>query len=217
MYSLLRFFSRIGFKSSSSYWENRYASGGDSGAGSEGLLAQYKADFLNKFVEENAIESVIEFGCGDGRQLSHANYKKYIGLDVAETALQFCKNKFGDDPSKNFYLYNSFVDKANFEDHRAELSLSLDVIYHLIEDSVFEKYIADLFSSALHWVIIYSSNIDSTRAKAHVRHRKFTDYVASNIQGWSLQQHVKNKYSYELANSQTSHADFFVYRKASQS
>lgn len=213
MHSLLRFFSGLGFKSSSNYWEQRYASGGDSGSGSEGRLAQYKADYLNKFVESNAIESVVEFGCGDGRQLRYANYKKYTGLDVSETALQLCKEEFREDQSKNFVLYDSFVERLKSDAHRADLALSLDVIYHLVEDAIFEKYITDLFAAARQWVIVYSSNYDSKRALAHVRHRKFTDYIADNIAGWSLQEHVKNKYTYEIANSQTSHADFFVYRK----
>lgn len=42
----------------------------------------------------------------------------------------------------------------------ADLSLSLDVIYHLVEDEVFETYINTLFKSARRYVIIYSSNSD---------------------------------------------------------
>ncbi|MGI9295547.1 MAG: class I SAM-dependent methyltransferase [Pseudomonadales bacterium] len=214
MSRLQRFISGIGFKSST-YWEQRYAAGRDSGSGSEGRLAEYKADFLNKFVDANAIESVIEFGCGDGRQLSYANYKKYTGLDVSETALRLCGEKFRDDPSKSFVLADSFVENIKSDDDRADLVLSLDVIYHLVEDAVFEKYIADLFAAAKHWVVIYSSNYDSKQVKAHVLHRKFTDHIAGNIKGWSLHEHLKNKYSFAAGESQTtSQADFFVYRMA---
>lgn len=213
MSRLKRFISGIGFKSSN-YWEQRYAEGRDSGSGSEGRLAEYKADFLNKFVETNGIESVVEFGCGDGRQLSYANYKRYTGLDVSESALQLCREKFRDDPSKRFVLADSFVENLTSDDDRVDLALSLDVIYHLVEFAVFEKYIADLFAAATEWVIIYSSNYDAKQDKAHVLHRKFTDHIADNIEGWSLHEHLKNKYAFESGDSQTtSRADFFVYRR----
>ena len=54
---------------SARYWEDRYADGGNSGDGSQGLNAQFKADFLNAFVKEPKVMNVIEYGCGDGRQL----------------------------------------------------------------------------------------------------------------------------------------------------
>ena len=38
-----------------------------------GELGRAKADFLNNFVRSHAIGSIIEFGCGDGYQLSLAD------------------------------------------------------------------------------------------------------------------------------------------------
>jgi hypothetical protein len=58
------------FKSSETYWIARYKRGGDSGRGSYGKLAQFKAGVINKFVEANKINTIIEFGCGDGNQLT---------------------------------------------------------------------------------------------------------------------------------------------------
>src|SRR3989339_1402077 len=66
-----------------SFWEARYRSGGDSGLGSFGRLAQFKADVLNDFVRQAGIASIIEFGCGDGNQLRLAAYPSYVGLDVS--------------------------------------------------------------------------------------------------------------------------------------
>jgi hypothetical protein len=51
------------------YWENRYAAGGNSGDGSYGRLAVFKAEFINKFIDEVNINSATEMGCGDGHQL----------------------------------------------------------------------------------------------------------------------------------------------------
>jgi hypothetical protein len=70
--SLLR--QRAAFRGSARYWERNYAGGGTSGAGSYDALALGKAVFLNEFVRAHEIGSVIEFGCGDGNQLSLADY-----------------------------------------------------------------------------------------------------------------------------------------------
>ena len=56
---------------SAAYWENRYASGGNSGAGSEGANAVWKATVINDFVASHYVRDVLEYGCGDGRQLEH--------------------------------------------------------------------------------------------------------------------------------------------------
>ena len=72
--------------SSVAYWEGRYRAGGNSGAGSYGRLATFKAGFVNGFVELNAIRSAIEFGCGDGNQLSLLSVPRYTGVDVSPTA-----------------------------------------------------------------------------------------------------------------------------------
>lgn len=65
--------------------------GGNSGKGSYNRLAQFKADIINKFVEENAIEFVMEWGCGDGHQLSLAKYLQCVGYDVSKQAISTCQ------------------------------------------------------------------------------------------------------------------------------
>ena len=62
--------------------------------GSYGHAAQAKTDFLNAFIGQNAIQSVVEFGCGDGNQLSSAEYPRYVGLDVSKTAIGMCRRRF---------------------------------------------------------------------------------------------------------------------------
>ncbi|MEM6772492.1 MAG: hypothetical protein AAF597_18085, partial [Bacteroidota bacterium] len=75
------------FTNSAAYWEARYRKGGNSGAGSYGELARYKAEVINAFIEEHGIESVIEFGCGDGHQLGLLKMTNYLGVDVSTTAV----------------------------------------------------------------------------------------------------------------------------------
>jgi hypothetical protein len=197
------------FTSSESYWLRRYEKGGTSGQGSYDRLAEYKAEILNRFVAEHRIQSVIEFGCGDGNQLRLADYPDYTGYDISPIALERCRLLFGDDPTKHFHEMREYTGE------QAELSLSLDVIYHLIEDPVFETYMRQLFDASTRYVIIYSSNHDEQRdvVVAHVRHRRFTPWVEQNIPGWKLMQHIPNRYTFDDDPVFGSFAEFYVYER----
>jgi SAM-dependent methyltransferase len=201
--SLLR--QRLSFTGSADFWERTYAHGGTSGPGSYGGLALGKAQFLNGFVRSNSVQSVIEFGCGDGNQLSLAEYSKYIGLDVSRSAITSCQSRFRRDPDKSFFLYDStcFVDHAGL--FKADLSISLDVIYHLIEDSIFEAYMEHLFDAAARFVIVYSTNGVIHDDAPHVRHRSFASWVDRNRPGWQLKEVIGGP------GSGSRRADFFVY------
>jgi hypothetical protein len=176
----------IRFRDSQTYWERRYQAGGTSGPGSYALQAQYKADFINRFVEENGIASVIEFGCGDGNQLRLAEYPRYLGLDVAASAVRRCIESFGHDSSKSFLTCDvgASADRARFL--HADLALSLDVVFHLVEDEVFEAYMHALFNAADRFVIIYARDRDARDPGRHVRWRKYTPWIEANISGWKL-------------------------------
>lgn len=205
---------RIGFYApvfgSARYWERRYRLGRQSGAGSVGRLAAFKAEVINRFVAANNIRSVVEFGCGDGQQLALASYPSYLGLDVSRRAVELCRERFKDDPSKRFALPRD-VDAAG---RRATLALSLDVVYHLIEDRVFAAYMHELFDAAGAYVIIYSSDRDIPSQARHVRHRAFTGWVALHLPDWELFERVQNAYPYDPAHpGETSVCDFFFFRR----
>jgi len=200
------------FPGSAAYWQQRYFKGGNSGAGSYGNLAKFKASIINQFIKTNNICSVIEWGCGDGNQLSLAKYNSYVGVDVSPEAIKLCEKKFENDNSKKFYVSGevSILPEGNYD-----LSLSLDVIFHLIEDVKFENYMTNLFSSSNKFVIIYSSNNDKLLDPAvHVRHRKFTNWINKNAKSWSLKKKIKNKYPWNPNSKElTSFSDFYIYQK----
>lgn len=191
------------FQDSATYWEKRYAAGGDSGKGSYGDLAKFKAEVLNDFVERNKIKKVMEFGCGDGNQLKLATYPRYVGFDVSMTAVNNCRKLFIDDRTKRFELV------GDYDGEKAELVLSLDVIYHLVEDDVYEQYMRRLFSSSEKFVIIYSNDVDEDpeMGKAHVHSRKFSKWINEKAQDWELKEKILNRHR------EASAADFFVYEK----
>ncbi len=88
------------------YWQDRYATGGTSGDDSYGRLASFKAEVVNSFLRQHDVSSAIEFGCGDGHQLSLMTYAKYTGLDVSGAAVTRCIDRFADDPTKSFFVYD---------------------------------------------------------------------------------------------------------------
>ncbi len=195
---------------SAAYWQARYLQGGNSGAGSFGRLARFKAETINQIVGANGVTSVIEFGCGDGRQLQLANYPAYVGLDVSPEAVRLCTERFLDDPSKRFMT-------ANEDPGTADLTLSLDVIFHLVEDHTFDRYMERLFSRALRFVVIYASDYDAPTRDAHVRHRNFSDWIGRQAIEWRRVLHIPNPYPFDLrAPNETSFANFHVFsRRAS--
>ncbi|HEX7235718.1 MAG TPA: methyltransferase domain-containing protein [Gammaproteobacteria bacterium] len=198
------------FHGSAGYWEARYRSGGTSGSGSYGELARFKAEVLNGLVESNDVRSVIEFGCGDGHQLKLARYPSYLGLDVSPKAVQMCREAFPNDPTKSFLLSRDYAGQT------ADLALSLDVIYHLVEDEVFVAYMRSLFSAAEKLAVIYASNTDEQQVPRppHVRHRRFTDWVEANQPSWRLERVIANRFPYDAATGSGSQASFFIYERA---
>jgi hypothetical protein len=195
------------FSGSGKYWEDRYSAGGDSGRGSYGELAKYKAEVLNRFVTSNHIQSVIEFGCGDGNQLSLATYPNYIGLDVSATAIRTCISAYKNDLSKSFFIYDSMACQDHHHIYHADTALSLDVIYHLIEDDVFHLYMKQLFSSAKRFVVIYAWDVAGAD-KVHVKHRKFSDWIKTHQPSWELMH-----WNTEVPKPKEA-CDFYFYQKA---
>jgi len=197
------------FGGSADYWEKRYATGGNSGAGSYNRLAHFKADFLNEFVKRHRIASVVEFGSGDGAQLELADYPDYVGVDISSTILDAVKRRFAADGRIRF-LHASEV-PAHLS---AELALSLDVIYHLVEDDTFDAYMRQLFAAGSRFVIAYSSNAERPSSSPHVRHRRFTDWVEANRPDFRLAAHVPNAFPEDVSDPHnTSYADFYVFER----
>ncbi len=197
------------FSGSEKYWIQRYQSGGNSGSGSYDKFAKFKAEVLNNFVKNNQIKTIIEYGCGDGNQLRLAEYPSYIGFDVSTEAIAQCRNIFFNDYTKEFKLLKEYQNET------AELTLSIDVIYHLIEIETFLSHMKFLFESSTRFVIIYSSNTDrQARLQAnHIKHREFSKWIKHNKPEWKFIEHIPNIYSYTGIDIEGSCADFYIYEK----
>jgi SAM-dependent methyltransferase len=194
------------FPGSEEYWIQRYKSGGNSGPGSFHKLAEFKSEIINDFVKRNNVVTVIEYGCGDGYQLKLAEYPSYIGFDVSPKAITLCQDIFQDDKTKSFRLMTEYKGET------AQLTLSIDVIYHLIEDDIYYSYMERLFNSSERFVIIYSSNYDEEQ-QYHEKRRQFTRWVETNISIWKLTHHIPNRFPYNGNNKEGSLSDFYIYEK----
>jgi len=201
----LGFIKTIKFNSAD-YWEKRYKGGGNSGAGSYNHLAKFKADYINDLIKRFGIQKVIEFGCGDGNQLSFLGVPSYVGVDVSRFTIDTCRSKFKNDPTKKFYHSTEYE-----LDEKGDLVLSLDVIYHLIEDKVYHQYMSILFDASTRYVVIYSSNFDSSRVSMHMKHRKFTDLIENKMQRWKLLENKKNDFPYQGDYRKGTYSDFYVF------
>ena len=194
-------------RSSDDYWKRRYDAGLTSGTGSYGQLATYKAEVLNEFVSRHNIQSVIEFGCGDGNQLELAQYPRYLGLDISPKAIELCAHRFRQDQTKSFLCIDARR-TANLAGYiSADLTLSLDVVYHLLEDSTYEHYLTDVFTTARRYVVIYSSDMEQPNWARHVRHRRFTQDVARLFPAFRLIERLENPLKGETF------ADFHFYQR----
>lgn len=97
-----RIFPLLGFSGSANYWDKRYRFGGNSGAGSRGEPARYKAEVVNSLIVRLEVTSIIEFGCGDGHQLGKFAIPSYIGVDVSPVVVGHCKQMYAADRTKPF-------------------------------------------------------------------------------------------------------------------
>ena len=118
-------------------WEEIYEFGGwegeGSGPGSKLTHNLVLIDYLNDFIEQNSVSSLIDLGCGDLQWMPHvfASYLEYVGVDFCKNVLD--KNK-ANHPNQNFI-------HANFKDltESKELSFSKDVIHH-DRDDMFKNF-----------------------------------------------------------------------------
>jgi hypothetical protein len=79
---------------------------------------------------------------------------------------------------------------------------------------VFDSYMCALFARAKHHVVIYSSNYDALSDSPHVRHRKFTDWIAKRAPDWKPAGYLPNRFPFDPNRAEeTSFADFYFFSR----
>ena len=205
---------------SKKYWINRYETHKNSGSGSYNRLCDFKNKIVNDFVLTYNVQNVTELGSGDGNQLLNSLYPEYHGYDVSSYIIDKCSEQFKDRPEYKFYHLDDDI-----EIKKSELALSMDVLFHLIEDEVYETYIEKLFNASSKYVIIYSPdqiheeflkkfNVNRKTIGYHVKLRKFTDDVSRLYPDWILSEVIINEFPYKRYNPNTSFCNFYIYHKS---
>ena len=194
------------------YWEDRYSNGGNSGSGSYGRLAEFKAKIINEFCRDYSIKKIVEWGCGDGNNCAMYDVEEYVGYDVSKTAIDICKKRFPDS-GKQFVWYDGEIVKTPIE---GRLTLSLDVLYHLIEPQIYDNYMHNLFGSSTKYVGIYSYDGSLKTAQSqHVKYREHSNYVKNHFPQFQPFKTILNEYKRTESTDPdtTSYCDFFFYKR----
>lgn len=199
---------------SGQYWTERYENGRTSGSGSYGRLAEYKADTINALVAEREITSVVELGSGDGNQVSLFDIPAFTGVDISPIVVERAKKRFADRPGWRFVQSDAF----DVEPRAFDMAMSLDVIYHLVEDIVFHQYMKDLITVADRFVLIYASDHDEQAHSVHVRHRSYSTWMAQNAPQFELINTYQHPYPMDEGADvdQTSFAFFRLYGRVEE-
>ena len=203
---------------SQEYWNERYNNFQEkefkhaSGNGKLPFRRNFKAKELNTLIQKYNIKSVMDFGCGDGEILSKLEVTAYYGIEINENLVETLRMRF---PQKEKYYFST--NHANDWPTSIDAAVSVDVIFHLLEDNLFEKYMEDLFKPAPKYVIIKSSNRDELGVgrNAHIKHRKFVAYISTKFPEYELiHQTEPRRKRFHLSISDLD--SFFVFHKSSK-
>lgn len=180
------------------YWNKRYLHGENSGKGSYGSFAEFKAEALSDFVSSNKINSISDLGCGDGANFKMIDFKgTYNGYDVSDYIINFQKIN---NQNPNWQFYHLGSNKSFDCITPAELTLSMDVILHLVNDEDYEIYMKALFNASTKFVGIFNTSTDISPKKM-ARHNKFRDentWIMKNRDNWLLEKRYapSSKYNF---------------------
>lgn len=156
------------------YWEERYRRGGFSGAGSRGEEAAQKVQLVNDVVEANGVQSLLDLGCGDGHVAAGISVARYTGYDPAPSALALAREQRPD---------GHFMRTLPAGPMRFDMTLSMDVLFHLVDERTYAEYLEALFGYS-DLVLVYGTDKE-LQGRSHVLHRVWTKDVPP---GWSMQE-----------------------------
>lgn len=185
------------------YWKTR---ANFSGNGSRGDLLRFKINFLNEFIKDNNISSILDFGCGDLHLARELNVDEYVGLDIVE------RPKPQNVASKSFTLKIKRFDEVS-EQRSFDLCMSIDVFFHILKDEedYLKAYIDNMVNHSSKFVIIYAHDSDDPNAVIQA-------VGAKHVFNSNWKKFIRAQSNLKLIYEQTSchegsFAKFFVFEK----
>jgi hypothetical protein len=148
---------------SAEYWNNRYASGGDSGYGSYDEQLEKKLNWITPL----EYKTITEVGCGDfnfGLHLLARHPSRYLGLDISDVIIKKNQEKYDGIP---FALMRHEVPTG-------ELILCVDVLFHILDDKDYARTLIMLKNAWTKYLVITAYEYDQVEGLyPHVKIRKF--------------------------------------------
>lgn len=147
------------------YWNNRYASGGNSGYGSYNEQLTKKLEWLKGL----DIQSITELGCGDfnfgSNLLKQYPNASYAGYDISNVIIEKNKEKY---PQYNF--------TNELPPLGADLTLCVDVLFHVLDDNDYDVLLLNLKQALRFGKYLAITAYENEQETApHLKIRKF-DY-----------------------------------------
>ena len=135
------------------YNENVWGDGKGSGIGSDPDAVRPYTAFLQQFLEDNHIKSIVDLGCGDWQFSKELNLKgiHYHGIDVAKSVIESNQKTYSS-PTVKFSVLGSYEELP-----QADLLICKDMLMHLDRKEVqaiirdaFPKFTNVLITSDVH-------------------------------------------------------------------
>jgi len=106
------------------------------GSGTGSIIINNKPyiHFLNKFLKDNDIKSVIDIGCGDWQISKNIDWNniKYLGIDIVKNVIDYNVNEYSKSNIK--FLCKDITEYINIPN--ADLYIIKDVLQHLSNDKI---------------------------------------------------------------------------------
>lgn len=155
------------------YWEWRYKEWWNSWAGSYWDNAIFKANYINKLISDNNIKSVTEIWCWDWNNLSlYKWFDTYMWLDVSEKALELAKENNKNNKDVLYYFKKYKWDEII----KSDITLCLDVTYHIFPREEWEKVINHTIELSENIVVFYSFPSPAGHVK-HINDYNLIEYL----------------------------------------
>lgn len=155
----------------SNYWENRYKNGGNSGAGSRGLLRLWKWKQINRYIDIKD-SYVIDIGCGDLAFWKHHGCRDYIGMDLSQTRIDENRQMY---PKLDFVAWNAAIP---YKFKPAETVLCLDMLFHVMDDADYVRILHNLATYSKDYIFIYTwEHSPGQLTDTYQKYREFEDYL----------------------------------------
>ena len=135
----------------------KWGKGKGSGAGSSFKFNKEYIEFIEHFLIDMGIESVIDYGCGDWQFSQHINWgdTKYLGLDIVDSVIEKNKEQF---PNYDFVSDTNVFKYLEGKD----LIIIKDVIMHWTDDVIIE-FLDKLMTYDIQILLVNASNQKSKR------------------------------------------------------